>query len=250
MTALSLTLQHLSAATPVAAVDVTVPSQTLWWLNRATGLVLLVQFTLVVILGVLSTARRLPFKMPAFVTNELHRKLALMTVALLGIHIVTAVLDSYVDIDVWDAVVPFASPYRPIWLGLGTLAVDLLVAALIATAWRRRLSERTWRAVHAFTYVAWAASVLHGLGTGTDARNRAVQVVTAVCVLLVVMAVAARVAGLVALPQPARITALMGLAVAPVLVTLWAVGGPLAPGWAEKAGTPPPESTATVAVTP
>jgi len=86
------------------------PMQTLWWINRATGLVLLVQFTVVLLLGIASPARRLPFRIPAFVTNELHRKLALMTMALLGVHIASAWIDTFVTIPWYSVVVPFTSP--------------------------------------------------------------------------------------------------------------------------------------------
>lgn len=220
------------------------PSQTLWWLNRATGLVLLVQFTVVLILGMMSTSAGLPLRIPLFITNELHRNLALMTVALLGVHIVTAVLDSFVDIDVWDAFLPYGSPYRPFWLTLGTLATDLLIAVLITTALRRRMSEPAWRLVHITTYLAWLMGVLHGLGIGTDTRSTAVQVTTAVCVLLVVGSAAARISMLEGWSQPARLAALIGLAVVPALIAVWAIQGPLASGWAEKAGTPPPPAAA------
>ncbi len=227
------------ATLAVAAAGLELPSQTLWWLNRATGIVLLVQLTVVVMLGIGSSVRALPFRMPVFVTNELHRKLALMTLSLLVVHIVTAVLDSFVDISWLDSVVPFLSPYRTVWLGLGTLAVDLIIAAMITTALRPRLSERAWRATHALTYPAWAIAVLHGLGTGTDVRNAAFQIVTLVCVVLVVAATAARLVVLPGLPRPTLVLALVGLALLPTLATLWAVQGPFAPGWSKKAGTPP-----------
>ena len=100
----------------------------LWYLNRSTGLVVLVLLTATVLLGVLATGRG-GRVLPRFVGQALHRNLALWSVVLLVVHITTAVVDTYVDIRWWQAVVPWVgATYLPLWLGLGTLAFDLLRA--------------------------------------------------------------------------------------------------------------------------
>src|SRR4029079_5455172 len=75
----------------------------LWYLNRSPGLVVLALLTVSALLGVLSTggAGRV---VPRFATQAVHRNLALWSVALLGLHVVTAVVDTYVDIRWWQAV--------------------------------------------------------------------------------------------------------------------------------------------------
>jgi sulfoxide reductase heme-binding subunit YedZ len=90
---------------------------------------------------------------------------------LLVVHVVTAVLDSYVDITAMDVLVPFLGGYRPFWLGLGTLAVDLILLVLLTTFIRARVQERTWRVFHVLSYAAWAMSLFHAFGSGTDART-------------------------------------------------------------------------------
>lgn len=216
----------------------TLPDQSLWWLNRSTGLVLLVLFTLVVILGIFSTQRAAGRRIPTFVPNQLHRTISLFAVALLIAHIVTAVLDDYVDIDWVDAVIPFASPYRPLWLGLGTVAVDLTIAVLVTSALKSRLSERNWHMVHLFSYAAWLVAVLHGLGTGTDSRNVAALAVYGICVIAVAASLAARLMWTQDISLPVLIVSLILTAVVPIAIAVWAFSGPLAPGWAVKAGTP------------
>jgi methionine sulfoxide reductase heme-binding subunit len=144
---------------------------TLWYLNRSTGLVVLALLTITTVLGVLSTGqgRRL---LPRFVGQALHRNLALWSVVLLGLHITTAVVDSYVDIRWWQALVPWAgSTYLPLWLGLGTLSFDLLVLVAVTSLARARMKHRTWRIVHLTAYGAWGVAVAHGLGIGTDLRH-------------------------------------------------------------------------------
>lgn len=147
----------------------------LWFLNRATGISLLVVLSLSVALGVLALRGRAAgdggARVPRFVTQALHRNLALGSVALLLAHVVTAVADEYVDIRWWDALLPWGSAYEPLWLALGTLSLDLMVAVTITTALRGRLGHRAWRSVHVASWAAWLAGVLHGVMIGTDLRS-------------------------------------------------------------------------------
>ena len=98
-------------------------------------------------LGVTAVAR--------FFAAELHRSLALFTVALLRLHVVTAFADPYVSIGWAATAIPFLSPYRTPAIGLGTLAVDLGGAVLLTSLVRHRLGLRAWRAVHWLAYLAW-----------------------------------------------------------------------------------------------
>ena len=142
--------------------------QWLWFLSRGSGLVLLVLFTAVVVLGIATRAGWVPRRWPRFVAAELHRALSLFAVALLGLHVVTAIADPYVSIGWAATVIPFLSPYRTLAVGLGTLAVDLGAAVLLTSILRNRLGFRAWRAVHWLAYLAWPAAFLHALRAGGD----------------------------------------------------------------------------------
>ena len=144
---------------------------TLWFLNRGTGVVLLVLLTVSTALGVLSTARAGSRWWPRFLTQGLHRNVALLSMALLLAHVTTAVVDSYVDIRWYDALVPGRSAYQPLWLALGTVALDLLLAVTATSLLRHRMAHRTWRVVHVATYAAWVLGLVHGIGIGTDAAE-------------------------------------------------------------------------------
>jgi predicted ferric reductase len=165
---------------------------TLWYLNRATGVVSLVLFTAVVLLGVgVHLRTRLP-GLPRFGTVTLHRSVSLIAVVFLGLHIVTAVADSYVSISVADVVVPFAGSYEPLWLGLGTVAFDLMLAVVATSLLRARLGHRTWRAVHWLAYASWPLAVVHGLGIGTDLASGWLLWLGIGCVAAVAAALVAR----------------------------------------------------------
>jgi DMSO/TMAO reductase YedYZ heme-binding membrane subunit len=145
-------------------------SQSLWLVSRGSGLMLLAGFSAVVVLGAAARMGSVPRGWSRLGLGELHRTLALFCVAFLGLHVATAILDPYVTIG-WAAVVlPFASPYRPLAIGLGALAVDLGGAVLLTSLARRRLGYRAWRAVHWLAYLAWPAAFWHAVTAGTDLR--------------------------------------------------------------------------------
>lgn len=144
----------------------------LWYLNRSTGITLLVVLSLSVALGVLTLRGRAAGdgggRVPRFVTQSLHRNLALGGLVLLLAHAGTAVVDTYVDIRWWHALVPWGATFQPVALGLGTLALDLMIAVSVTSALRSRLGRRAWKAVHLAAWPAWLAGVAHGVLVGSD----------------------------------------------------------------------------------
>ncbi|MBM6399183.1 ferric reductase-like transmembrane domain-containing protein [Phycicoccus sonneratiae] len=155
-------------------------NELLWYLSRGTGVASIALLTAVVVLGTVTSGRRRPHGESATVVMAVHRWLSLGMVAFLGVHVATAVAETYVSIDAISAVVPFTSGYEPFWVGLGTLALDLLVA-VVATSWlRHRIPERAWRAVHYAAYGLWPMALVHGFVLGTSDQP-GLRLVTAAC---------------------------------------------------------------------
>ncbi|MBO0886263.1 MAG: ferric reductase-like transmembrane domain-containing protein [Acidimicrobiales bacterium] len=218
---------------------VTTGPTALWYLSRGTGLVALVLLTATVVLGIVASVGWASPRLPRFASRDLHRNLSLFCLALLVAHIVTAVADGFAPIGYVASVLPFSSPYRPLWLAFGTLAFDLLLAVTVTSAVRRYLGQRAWRAVHWLAYACWPIAVLHGLGTGTDVRLGTVLLVNAACVAAVLAALGWRL--VVGWPRSKAVRiAAGGAAVAfPIAVVSFVATGPLTRGWALRAGTPP-----------
>ena len=211
---------------------------TLWYLTRASGVVMLLLLTAVVLLGVTSTFRWQSTRLPKFLVHGLHRNVTLLSLVFLAIHVVTAVADSYAPIRIVDVLVPFVGSYRPIWLGLGAVAFDLLLALVVTSLLRARIGRRLWRGLHWLAYAAWPVAVVHGLGTGSDARAGWMELLTAACVVAVAGAVLFRVSGDFSHRPALRLSAGAAALLLPVLGVVWAESGPLHSGWAKRAGTP------------
>ncbi|MFC5177836.1 ferric reductase-like transmembrane domain-containing protein [Nocardioides taihuensis] len=140
----------------------------LWYLNRGTGVVVLVLLTLTTVLGIASIGGRPARGIPRFVTQSLHRNAALLAVVLLAGHVASAVVDTYVDIRWWQAFWPFGATYQPLWLGLGAVALDLMLVIVVTSMLRTHMSHRGWRLLHLASYPLWVISLAHGIGIGTD----------------------------------------------------------------------------------
>jgi len=94
----------------------------------------------------------------------------------------------------FDLAVPFLAAYRPLWLGLGTLAVDVLAIVTVVSLLRHRVGPKTFRAVHWATYALWPMALLHALGSGTDAGTTWFRGLAVVCAGAVVAAIGWRLA--------------------------------------------------------
>jgi sulfoxide reductase heme-binding subunit YedZ len=164
----------------------------LWYTTRGAGAVTLILLSGVVVLGVLAKMRFEANGWPRFLTTGLHRNLALLSLVFLGLHIVTAVVDPFTHLGWLTAVVPFLSYYRTLWLGLGTVAFELLGAIVITSLLRGLIGHTAWRAVHWLAYASWPVAVLHGFGTGTDAWSAWFLAINAACIGVVAVAVGYR----------------------------------------------------------
>jgi sulfoxide reductase heme-binding subunit YedZ len=168
------------------------------------------------------------------VVEGVHRWANLTFLVFLLIHSITILLDSFTHFGLKDVLVPFASAYRPLWLGLGIVAAELAIAVAASVWLRGFLGYRAWHVIHALTYVIVPLSLLHGLGTGTDTRTfwaTSLYVLSFIFVFGVVIWRTSLV--------PEWRGPILTVTVAGTLVLLvWGFIGPYAPGWAQRSGTP------------
>ena len=136
------------------------------------GVLALVGLTGSVLLGLLATDRIVMTPGHRVMAQAVHRAFSFGTLAFLVIHIVTEILAQRSH--VIDAIVPFLSPYRTFYIGLGTIASDLIVLLVVTSIVRKRFTEHgkawRWRAIHYASYVAFVFGVLHGLLGGRTAK--------------------------------------------------------------------------------
>jgi Ferric reductase like transmembrane component len=211
----------------------------LWYAARSTGYVSLLMLTAIMVLGIVTSMRWANRDWPRFMSQAVHRNLSLMVLVFLAIHILASTIDPFAGISVLNSVVPFTGSYRPLWLGLGVVSLELLVALTVTSLLRQRISFTLWRVLHWAAYACWPLALLHTLGTGSDVRSWWAIIVSLACVGVVLMAIAWRLFGAAAAVRaPVRLLGLALTAAATMALLGFAVAGPLHSGWAKAAGTP------------
>lgn len=210
----------------------------LWYATRGAGVVSLVLLTASVVLGIITSLRWKGEDWPRFLVAALHRNLSLMLVIFGVLHAVTAIIDPVAGLSLKDAIVPFGSAYRPLWLGLGVVSAELLLAIALTSLLRQRLGYVAWRVMHWLTYATWPLAMLHSLGTGTDPHQGWFVLLAAGCTLAVLVAAFWRINAGLEDHGSLRLFAQAGCLASVVALIAWTAGGPLRPGWARAAGTP------------
>lgn len=160
-----------------------------WEMIRITGLVALAFLTVSVALGIAGPAIRRP---TARLTSvSMHLTAAVGGTVLVIAHVVFAVLDSWVSVPAMAVFVPGTSVWEPLWVGVGTIAFDLMLV-LAATSALRQQAPGVWWKAHMVAYPVWALVWVHTLAIGTDAGTPLMVGMAALSAALVAAALALR----------------------------------------------------------
>jgi methionine sulfoxide reductase heme-binding subunit len=181
---------------------------TLGTASIVTGVISMVLLTAVVVLGISVNRHGRVRGLPAFAGLRLHRYCSLLAVVLIAVHILTAVAMSSARIGLTAAIIPSVS----LWIGLGAVSCDLLVALVVTSLLRRHVGRRWWRAVHWLAYACWPAAMAHSIGEGPGLHAGRLFDLALACVLAVLIAGSWRLVG--ALREAFRVRA-TGLAAGP-----------------------------------
>jgi sulfoxide reductase heme-binding subunit YedZ len=140
-----------------------------WYAARAGGAVAYVLLSANVALGLLMSGKKQFDRWPRFALEDVHRFLGLLGGSFLVLHIGAVAIDAYLPFSLAALIVPLVASYRPIWIALGVVAAELLLALAFTNHYRdSQLSYRFWRRAHFVNFAVWIAATLHGLGSGTD----------------------------------------------------------------------------------
>ncbi len=162
------------------------------FLLKYMGVFALIGLTTAVGVGLVATDRIVMRPGHRVVAQAVHRGVSLAALMSLVAHIILEIVAHRSH--VIDAVVPFLAQNRTLYVGLGTVASDLVVLIVITGFLRGRFAGRhpgAWRAVHAIAYLAWPLSIIHGLMAGRTAKPY-VDWSYGACVALVALAVGIR----------------------------------------------------------
>lgn len=145
-----------------------------WYVARAGGLIAYMLLWLATLWGVLISSKMVKGWVDGTLLYNMHEFLPTLAMVFAAVHAVVLMGDAYIGFDLFDLLIPFRAPYRPIWTGLGSLSLYLSIALIASFYLRSVFSRRVWRLMHYLTYLAFGLALVHGLMAGTDATQPAV----------------------------------------------------------------------------
>lgn len=168
--AITMVLYATAPKATVLAVDwVTAHQDSLpWYAARLLGFLAYGALAVSVVYGLLLSTGLLDRIAHRVVSFTLHQDLSAIAIGLTALHGAVLALDTFVPQTVRQLIVPFASPYRPEWTGIGQVTLYLMIVVYASFSVRRRIGQRAWRLLHYTTLLAFAGATAHGLMSGTD----------------------------------------------------------------------------------
>jgi sulfoxide reductase heme-binding subunit YedZ len=168
-------------------------AQTTWYVTRAAGILSYLLLWLSTVWGLAVTNKVLDPVLHRAFTYDFHQFLSLLAIGFIFLHVGVLLADQYLPFSVAQILVPFTAPYRPVWVGLGTIGLYLTLLVSVTFYIRKWIGQKAFRMIHLLSYLAFSGAALHGLFAGTDAPLPTVQAMYIVTMLSVVFLTAYRI---------------------------------------------------------
>ncbi|MGZ8662491.1 MAG: ferric reductase-like transmembrane domain-containing protein [Actinomycetota bacterium] len=144
---------------------------TTWILLRAAGVGAYVMLFMAVAWGLVATTAVVTKHVSKPAANMFHQFVATTGLVLLGVHMAILLIDAYMPFHVLDLLVPMRSTFRPVAITAGVIAMYAMVAVMVSSWVRKKLSTKVWRSIHLLAVPAFTLALAHGVFSGTDTQR-------------------------------------------------------------------------------
>ncbi|MCL4393624.1 MAG: hypothetical protein M1482_02230 [Chloroflexi bacterium] len=178
--------------------------QAMWYVTRAAGLTAYLLLWLSTVWGLAVSSKIFDPVLHRYFTYDMHQFISLLAIGFVALHVAVLLADAYLPFSIAQIVLPFGAPYRPVWVGVGVIALYLTLLVSVTFYVRRWIGQKAFRVIHYLSFLAFAGAAAHGLMAGTDSPLWATQLMYAGTTLAVVFLLVYRVAISVLTPRAAR----------------------------------------------
>ena len=141
----------------------------LWWfITRAAGIIAYLLLWFSTIWGLAVPSKLLDPLLDRMFTYDFHQTISLLSIGFALLHVIVLTLDRYLPYSTWQILIPFLSPYRPLWVGIGVLSFYIIALVTVTFYLRGRIGMPAFRAIHTLSLLGYLGVTLHGLFSGTD----------------------------------------------------------------------------------
>lgn len=158
-----------------------------WHLIRSIGLCAYLLLAISMIWGLFVSTQFVKDWSPGALSMSLHSAVSWLALILGFLHALLLMWDKYFSYSLKDILVPFSGPYRPIAVGLGTLACWGMVLVALSFPFKKRLGHRLWKTIHLLSYLTFGMVTVHALAAGTDSERLGFRILVGVSVTLVIL---------------------------------------------------------------
>jgi len=160
--------------------------QTMWYITRASGLIAYVLLWLSMVWGLGVASKIFDKLLHGTFTYDFHQYISLLAIGFTLLHMGVLLFDGYMPYSVWQILVPFISPYRPFWIGVGVIGFYLMALVTVTFYLRSRIGMKAFRTIHVFSLVSYFAITLHSFMSGSDSSLPSVMVLYVVTFLITI----------------------------------------------------------------
>jgi predicted ferric reductase len=147
-----------------------------WYVTRASGIIAYLLLWFSTILGLAVTSKYLDGMLDRLFTYDFHEFISLLSVGFTIVHVIVLMHDLYMPYSLAQILVPFISPYRPFWVGVGVISFYIILLVTITFYLRNRIGRGAFRAIHVLSLVGYIGVTLHGYYSGTDTALPSMQI--------------------------------------------------------------------------
>ncbi len=142
--------------------------QTMWYITRSAGIIAYLLLWFSTVWGLALPSKLFDRLLPRASAYDFHQYISLLAIGFIFLHIGVLMLDRYLPYNLAQVLVPFLSPYRPIWVGIGVIGFYLTLLVTVTFYLRSRIGMKAFRSIHLLSLLAFAGSAIHGIYAGTD----------------------------------------------------------------------------------
>jgi len=163
----------LSGLTQLFAADST---QIWWYVTRSAGIIAYLLLWFSMVWGLVVPTKLLnPVIGPTF-TIDFHEFISLLSIGFTLLHVFVLTIDRFLPYSPVQILVPFLSPYRPFWVGMGVIAFYITLLVTVTFYLRSKIGMKTFRNIHVLSLLGYLGVTLHGLYAGTDSPLASMQI--------------------------------------------------------------------------
>jgi predicted ferric reductase len=164
-----------------------VDSTQLWWyVTRSAGVMAYLLLWFSTVWGLAVPSKLLDPVLERAYTFDFHQFISLLSIGFALLHILVLTIDRYLPYSTWQILIPFLSPYRPVWVGLGVISFYIIILVTVTFYLRSRIGQSTFRAIHVLSLLGYLGITLHGFYAGTDSPLPVMQLLYRGTALVVV----------------------------------------------------------------